>query len=179
GMYYKNSNYIITSPTSNKHFVSNNNYYNLLPEKEFINVAGIPNKIITKPYLNLFIPFVENMENRINEFNPSLKPKRDKRGLNSDAINFNNNDIKTNKDSLITAYLKTFKSIYKVSIDSTKYDVNYIISENKKEQIGFEAIIELDSIKKGKHTLHLKRRMKPKTDSLGNIISIPFWYYPD
>ncbi|WP_452228202.1 hypothetical protein [Lacinutrix sp. MEBiC02404] len=178
GTYYQNSNYIKRTNISTSQYVSNNNYYNVLPEKEFINIAAIPSKIISKPYFPFFIPFIEGIEDRIIEFNPSLKPEKDKRGLSTDVVTVNNN-LKTNKDSLITEYLKTFKRIYHVSIDSTKYNLDYILSENKKEQIGFETIIELDSLKKGRHTLHFKRQMKPEKDSLGTIISIPFWYYPD
>ncbi|MDO6597597.1 hypothetical protein Q4512_11785 [Oceanihabitans sp. 2_MG-2023] len=174
--YYKTSNYIKTTRLSTSQYASNNNYYDVLPEKEFINTAAITSKIITKSHLPLFIPYVESIEDRIFEFNPTLAPLKDTRGLSSN-ITFTSKNSKTNRDSLVTLYLKTFKSIYKVSIDSTKYNLDYIISENKKKQIGFETIIDIDSLQNGRHTLHLKRIMKPKTDSIGNIISIPFWYY--
>ncbi|QRM87901.1 hypothetical protein FG167_01235 [Lacinutrix sp. WUR7] len=177
GTYYKTSNYIKRTNISTSEYASNNNYYSVLPEKEFVNIAAIPSKIITKPYFSFFIPYVEGIEDRIIEFHPSLKPKKDKRGLSTSA--FTINELKTNGDSLISVYLKTFKSIYHVTIDSTKYNLDYTLSENKKKQIGFETLIELDSLKKGKHTLQLKRQMKPEKDSLGTIISIPFWYYPD
>ena len=175
---YKTSNYIKTATKSTYQFASNNNYENLLPEKEFIYTASIPSKIITTPFLNFFIPLVDGIDDRVFEFNTSLTPKKDRRGLSS-TITINDNALKLDRDSIITEYLKTFKSIYKVSIDSTKYNQDYIISENKKKQIGFETIIRIDSLKKGRHTLHFKRVMKPKTDSIGNIMSIPFWYYPD
>ena len=176
--YYKTSNYIKSTNLSTNQFASNNNYYDTLPEKEYVTTAAISKKIITKPFLPFFIPYLENIEDRIIEFNPSLKPEKDKRGLSS-SISINSNSTKRNKDSLVTAYLKTFKRIYKVSIDSTTYNLDYILSENKKKQIGFETIIALDSLQKGKHILQLKRKMQPEKDSLGTIISIPFWYYPD
>lgn len=179
GTTYNTSNYIKTARKSTHQFASNNNYYSLLPEKEFVNILAIPSKVISKPYFNLFIPYIEGIEDRILDFNTSLTPKKDKRGLNSSIRIGNNNGLKRDKDSLITEYLKTFKIIYKVSIDSTKYNQDYILSENNKKQIGFETILKLDSLKKGRHTLHFKRRMNPKNDSIGNIISVPFWYYPD
>jgi len=176
--YYKTSNYIKSTNLSTSQFASNNNYYNTLPEKEQVTTAAISAKIITKPFLPFFIPYKEAIEDRIFDFNPSLKPNADKRGL-STGVTINSNSSRVNRDSLTAIYLKTFKRIYKVSIDSTTYHQDYILSENKKKQIGFETIIALDSLKKGKHILQLKRKMNPEKDSLGTIISIPFWYYPD
>jgi len=176
--YYKTSNYIKSTNLSTSQYASNNNYYDTLPEKEQVTTAAISAKIITKPFLPFFIPYIEVIEDRIFDFNPSLKPNADKRGP-STGVTINSSSSRINRDSLTTVYLKTFKQIYSISIDNTTYNQDYILSENKKKQIGFETIIDLDSIKKGKHIIQLKRKMQPEKDSLGTIISIPFWYYPD
>lgn len=180
GTYYKDSNYLSHSKSSTRQFVSNNNYYELLPEKEHVNIAAIPNKVLTNKFLNVFIPYDEDIENSIFDLYPSLHPKKDKRGIHS-GISFEKKASKKHNDSLVEAYLKAFEKIYSIHIDDTTFSQSFIVSENKKKQLGFETVIKINSLNEGKHILHVKKRLSlvKEKDSTNHIISIPFWYYPN
>ncbi|MCH3885715.1 hypothetical protein [Tenacibaculum aquimarinum] len=77
------SNYISISSESSINYAKNNNYLNLLKENQFVKNVAIESKIISKPYLKIFIPFKKNIENTIIESSKDLKPLEDSRGLKS------------------------------------------------------------------------------------------------
>ena len=88
---YNVSNYIVTDMTSNDFVANNNNYEDLINNKNgFIDNVAIQSKIISDNYVKVFVLYSENIENRIFDFNPLLKPEEDRRGLKT-GINFGTN----------------------------------------------------------------------------------------
>lgn len=139
----------------------------------------IQSKVIQDNYLKLFIPYSENVEDYVFEFNKSLKPENDIRGLGSD-ITFNDSNGFKNRDSIRNEYIKTINILYSVSVDSTIYKTEFILSKSLKDKMGFETYIGIDSLSKGKHLLKLNRNYLKDKDTLQrNIAEIPFWYYRD
>ena len=63
------------------------NYLDLLTdENDFIDKVAITSKVITTPYINVFILLDDNLEDNVFNYNPGLKPEEDQRGLKSDII---------------------------------------------------------------------------------------------
>lgn len=179
---YNSSNYYSAETSSNDFMANNENYEDIVNEnKILISDVTIQSKIITDDYIKVFMPYSENIEDRVFTFNPSLKPKKDIRGLNS-SININGTFFNRRKrDSTKREYLKTLNSIYYVVIDSTKQSADFIFSQNKKGELGFETYIKAKgNISEGKHVLKVNRiSIKDKDTSRWNVTTIPFWYYND
>lgn len=177
---YKNSNYINSMQYVNEVYSSNDKYENLLTrEDDFVKNVTIQSKVITEPYLKLFRVFNENVEDRIFNFHPTLKPKKDKRGFKTDIVFISDEDFSSKKrDSLAIVYLKVFNETHEVFIDTLKYKSDFIITKNSKNQLGFETYINIKNLKDGKHLLKFKRYRKKKQDTvLATQTTIPFWYY--
>jgi len=178
---YNYSNYLNETATSNEIISNNANYEDLIQEENgFIEDVAIQSKVITDPFIKVFIAFNDNIENNIFDFNSSLKPEKDKRGLLSD-ISFNNEMVSRNKrDSLRREYLKTFNYIYKIKIDTLTFESNFIISKSKKGNLGFETYLSAKELPDGKHLLEINRlRLRGGDTSTRKVSRIPFWYYSD
>jgi hypothetical protein len=177
---YKNSNYINTNANSSDIMANLENYEDqLITNKKFTGAVTIQSKTITDPYLNVFLIFSENIEDRIFNFNPTLKPKDDRRGLHSN-IQFNTTSNRSDNDSLRREYLRTFNTIYSVKIDSMSFSSDFVLSQNFKNELGFETYLNLDSISEGKHLLKVNRLRIRKGDTAQWIVGrIPFWYFKD
>ena len=177
---YQNSNYINANVNSSDIMANLENYEDqLITNKNFTGNVTIQSKTITDPYLNVFMIFSENIEDRVFNFNPTLKPKEDIRGLHSD-IEFNTNFNQSKNDSLRREYLKTFNTIYSVKIDSIPFSSEFVLSQNFKNELGFETYLNLDSITEGKHLLKVDRMRIRKGDTTQWIVDrIPFWYFKD
>ena len=179
---YNVSNYLGTDMTSNDFVSNNNNYEDLLNDNNgFIDNVAIQSKVITDNYVKVFVLFSENIENRIFDFNPLLKPEEDRRGLSSDITFGNDFTLKSSKrDSLRRAYLKTFNDIYSVKIDTIKYDTDFILAHSKNDKLGFETYVSTKTLAEGKHLLKVNRKRIRKGDTTNwNVSKIPFWYYKD
>ena len=149
----------------------------LVDDSDFIDEIAINSKVISDPYVKVFVVFDSKIEDELYKFNPELKPKEDTRGLTSDivVINFGN----TNDKDLKSDYLNTFNSIYSVQIDSLDYDSEFILAKTIKNQKGFETYIGIKNLKEGKHLIKVKRKKIKKTDTITvDDARIPFWYYP-
>ena len=179
---YDNSNYLDVDASSSSIYANNRNYEDLLTEDDdFIRNVAIPSKVINTRYLKVFVPFSENVEDRIFNYNEALRPKEDRRGLRSD-IQFNNQGISFRKrDSITKSYLKTFNDIYIIEIDSLDFDTDFIIGQSIKERIGFETFIDIKSLTDGKHLLKVNRKRVEKEGDTSIRVGarIPFWYYKD
>ncbi|GLU45630.1 hypothetical protein [Allomuricauda sp. NBRC 101325] len=180
---YRNSNYLDKELNSSSIFANKENYFDMLTDEEdFPGRLVIPSKVITEPYLKVFVPFSENIENRIFAFNDSLKPKNDRRGLSSSIkINTNWSDEITSarqKDSIRKAYLKTFNTIYSFKIDTLNLDEDFIITTGKHNILGFETYLNIKELEEGKHLLKLIRQRKEK-DTIARYAdaAIPFWNF--
>jgi hypothetical protein len=179
---YKQSNYISQNSNSNSYTANNENYEDLLTDnRSFINNVVIQSKVITDPYIKVFVLFNENIENHVFDFNEGLKPKNDRRGLQTDIVINGNNSVNWTKlDSLKREYLKTFNSIYSVNIDSLKMDTEFILAKSPKNELGFETYLSTSELIEGKHTLQVNRLRIFKNDtSVRQVSQIPFWYFKD
>lgn len=178
------SNYMSTTKDSS---VSHSNVFNydtvMTDEGIFVHDVSIPAKVITTNYLPIFIEYKNSIEDNVFQFNPELKPDRDRRGFFSAMNFFRETEFKGNNDSLRGEYMTTVNSVHLVKIDSILYqDVDLIFSQNKNMQAGFETVLRLDSIPKGKHLLNVYRKSKEtKHDNIVidtfKVASIPFWYF--
>ncbi|WP_439131350.1 hypothetical protein [Polaribacter sp.] len=179
--HYIDSNYLDKDRRSSEYVANSGNYENLIiNEDDFIKKATIQSKVITENYLKIFIIFDDNLEDRLFDFNPDLKPKTDQRGLSSGIVFNNNLNISyREKDSLRKVYYKTFNEVYLTKINKTYYKTNYVASTNKNKKLGFETYIKIDSLKEGKHLLKINRKyINNKKDTiLLNVVQIPFWKF--
>jgi len=178
--YYQSSNYINSEVSSSDIVANIENYEDQLSGSEkFTGDVTIPSKVITASYLKVFLLYQERIEDRIFAFDSTLKPKEDLRGLRNE-IGGRDFVYGSKRDSLRRIYLKTFNDIYSVKIDSVEYDSDFILSQNFKNELGFETYINLDSLSKGKHLLKINRIRIRKGDTTNwNIRNIPFWYFKD
>jgi hypothetical protein len=182
---YRNSNYWEKDLNSSSMYANKENYLDMLTDDaDFPGNIVIPSKVITKSYLNVFIPFSEHIEERIFIFNDSLKPEKDRRGLTS-SININTNwsDEITSarqKDSIRKVYLKTFNEIYSFKIDTLELDEDFILTTGHNNILGFETFLKISDLEEGKHLLRLRRKRKEK-DSVVTVTDkiIPFWNFKD
>lgn len=178
---YVDSNYL-SKKTSSSEFVANSNNYEdlIVKENDFVNNVSIQSKVITDNYLKIFVVFSDNLENRLFDYNPGLKPINDKRGLTSGIVFNNNFEISFRKrDSLKKVYYKTFNDIYKTKINNTYYETNYVVTTNKNKKLGFETYLPIDTLQLGKNILKINRKYinRKKDTVLLNVVTIPFWKF--
>lgn len=184
GLYYRNSNYLEKDRSSSTIYANKENYYDMMTEDaDYPGDAVIPSKVITTKFLQVFMPYSENIEERIFDFDPSLKPDEDRRGLASENFNFNTNwsekiTTRRQKDSIRKHYLEVFNETYFFKVDTIILDSDFIIATDAQNRLGFETYLSLKEIEDGKHQLRVMRKRKEK-DTIVELIqeSIPFWYY--
>lgn len=147
----------------------------LVEKDELTETASIHSKIITEPYIKVFINFDDNIENNVFVFNPSLKPKEDGRGITSMAfVDMDWGEIGRQRRQ----YLETFNSIYSVRIDTLEIPSEFIMGHNIQKQLGFETYVPTSEIAQGKHMLNIMRKRIRNGDTvISTLRSIPFWYY--
>ncbi|MCC1484524.1 hypothetical protein [Winogradskyella immobilis] len=175
---YQISNYLRADNNSSAIYADNENYEDqLIKEEDFIKRVAIPSKVITDPFLKVFITYNENIEDNIFDFHPNLKPKKDLRGLQSD-IDVNGNTVYPSFKSR-SNYLKAFNDLYNVRIDSLKFDdTEFIVSQSKKGKLGFETYVNLKDLPEGKHLLNVtKKQIRRGDTSTIYFARIPFWHY--
>lgn len=182
--YYNESNYIKADLRSSENFANYGNYEDLMnKENDFINFAAIPSKVIDEPYLKVFMVFDDNLESRLLDFNPGLKPNEDDRGYTSTIDFFDDRPskkIRKKKDSLRKEFFKTFNHCYDVFIDNHKYDAEFIATSNIYKKLGFETYLNIDTLREGKHILKITRKRvdREKNDTVTHrMASIPFWSF--
>ena len=151
---------------------------------QYIKNAAIPSKVINSSFLKILIPFDDNIEDQLFNYNEGLKPEKDRRGLRSEITvtgNWKKNLIAgKRRDSLRKVYMDMFNETHYFLIDTLKLDADFIISNNNKDHIYFETYLGIGTLDDGKHILRIKRKrkrngkMEEVTDAL-----IPFWYFKD
>ena len=180
---YRNSNYLEQDLNSSSIYANRENYLDMMTEEgDFPGSVVIPSKVITQPYLNVFVPFSENLENRVFAYNDSLTPENDRRGLSSSIkVNSNWSDKITSlsqKDSIRKMYLKTFDEMYSFRIDTLEVDEEFILTTGMKNILGFETFLKISNLDEGKHILRLRRKRKKKdTVVTFTDVILPFWYF--
>lgn len=180
---YRQSNYLDKEQRSSNIFANKENYLDMLTEDgDFPGHMALPSKVITDSYLTVFIPFSENIEDRILSYNKSLSPKKDRRGLGS-SINVHtswDDEITSigQKDSVRAVYLRTFNEMHSFTIDTLEVDQDFILTTEKNNILGFETFLKISDLAEGKHMIRLRRKRKEK-DTVVTLtdIALPFWYY--
>lgn len=180
------SNFLQPQTYSNNYYIYNKNYLSSLEKNQYVRTAAIDAKVISKPYLKVFIPLKEKLEDQLILLDSTLKQKKDKRGFKNSAINirFKRIDKKKlikEKDSISSLFFKAINKKYVIKIDSLPYTTDFIGTEINK-QLGFETILPIKKITEGKHKLSISNYIvnkKTKETSLEKVIDIPFWYYKD
>nr|WP_299000973.1 hypothetical protein [uncultured Allomuricauda sp.] len=183
---YRNSNFWDKERNSSEIFANRENYMDMLDEDEdYPGDIVIPSKVITKRYLQVFMPFTGKFEERVFSFEESLKPENDRRGLKTSIV-FNTDwsdkiTSRKQKDSIRKKYMETFNFIYSFKIDSLDIDGDFLLTTDKKKHLGFETYLRLDSISEGKHVLKLvRKKIEDEGDTTKLMVrTIPFFYYRD
>ena len=145
----------------------------------FPGTLVIPSKTITTPYLKVFVPFTEGLENRIFQYDSTLRPKKDRRGL-STSIQFSTNwdekiKSKRQKDSIRLRYLKVFDKMLTFTIDTLKVDGDFLMTVER-ERMGFETYLDLSKVPEGKNLLKAYRRSLKEQDTTSEVRqTIPYW----
>ena len=178
--HYQYSNYFNAADYSSERIASRGNYLDQIDDSNnFIDGVAISSKVITEPYINVFMLFTDNVEDNVFNFNPDLKPEKDRRGLRSDIITITDTDW-DNIRKIKRDYFKTVNDIYSIRIDSVDYDSEFILSESKQKDLGFETYVNIKGLKEGKHLLMVLRKRIKKGDTVRHSIRrIPFWYFED
>lgn len=179
---YRTSNYLTIDRSSSENYANPNNYEDLLEKnKDFVKIASIPSKVITDSYLKVFMIFNERMENRMFDYNTTLKPLVDIRGLESEISITGNGWSRAERrrrDSLRSEYYKTFNEMHSIYIDSIKYPAKFIATTNVNKKLGFETYVNIKNLTEGKHLLKIARLKKRKKDTANFIVvKIPFWNF--
>jgi hypothetical protein len=176
---YRYSNYFGNNLNSNNIIADSHNYEDMIEDDIFIEDAAISSKVVTDNFLKIFMVFDDNFDDYIFQFNPSLKPEKDIRGLNSDIV-FNSTTSRIKEDSLRQTYVNTLNEIFTIRIDSLDYKSEFVLGESLKKQRGFETYVGIKNLPEGKHLLKILRKRIRKKDTINLYFArIPFWYYPN
>ena len=176
---YKPSNYFDGVSHSSEISASRLSYQDMLGDREHIDEFAISSKVITTPYINVFMELTDNIEDNIFNFKPDLEPENDKRGLRSNIIVTGESNWSTKREDQ-NKYLEVLNQVYSVRIDSTDYEGEFILSENKQKDIGFETFVSIKDLEEGKHLLKVLRKRIKKGDTVRHsVCRIPFWYFKD
>ncbi|WP_340067026.1 hypothetical protein [Ascidiimonas aurantiaca] len=177
GTGFSTSNYLSDDMRSSSQTASKETFNDEIEAPtDFVRLASIPSKVITDPFLNVFVLYAKNIEDDVFYFDETLKPEEDHRGIFSV---FSSGTVQDRYKKLPN-YLKTINDMYTFKIDTLHFKPEFVIATNKRKQIGFETFIDMQPVKKGKHVLEIWR----KNVRLGEvkerkIVTIPFWYFPD
>lgn len=176
---FSTSNYLERDLSSNSFIANNKNYMDSVKaDNLFVDRAAIPSKVITAPFLHVFVEYARSVEDDVFFFNKDLKPEEDRRGIYSvfsEGVVSSSRQNKYLKD-----YLKTIEEMYTLEIDSVSFKPNFIITEIANKQMGFETFLDMQQIGKGKHTLNVIRKDHIRDSAYNRtIVRIPFWYYGD
>ena len=174
---YKPSNYFDRVDYSSEITASRISYLDLMDDNDHVDEFAITSKVISTPYLNVFMELTDTVEDNIFNFNVDLEPENDKRGLRSDIIISNEMNWSTIREQR-KDYLKTLNQVYTIRIDSTDFEAEFILSENKQKDLGFETYVGIKDLDEGKHLLKVIRKRIKKGDTLKHsVCRIPFWYF--
>ncbi len=178
---YEKSNYLQENLLISSQSFKHEHYEDLLSleQRIFAKTATIQSKVITDPYIKLFRIHNNNLESRIFNWDSTLIPKNDERGLKSELNFFSSSKISDSKKRRLSkTYLKAFNNTHKIVIDSIEYPHDFLFSKNKQGNIGFETYLNIKGLSDGKHLLRLKSLFIKEKDTLIRTDDIiPFWYF--
>ncbi|MFD0861194.1 hypothetical protein ACFQ1M_03160 [Sungkyunkwania multivorans] len=201
---YQGSNYFSTVGSVRGNIENNNSLFTkrynymdeLIEDSQLVNNAAIPSKQIDREHLPIFILFKEDIEEDLLKVYPELALDDDIRGSTlKGVITIERNP---NKEAIekLPKYLSKLSELYCVQIDSFQVTTDFLITRNRKGQLGFETTIDLKDMPRGKHVLHIERKKihqipipeKDRRDTeitqrdsiiVKKVVAIPFWLYPE
>jgi hypothetical protein len=178
---YRKSNFITQTSTKNStdSIINGRSYEDIIEKYDyiFIDKFAIQSKVISEPYVKVFVPLKNDMEDELISYNPKLKPEQDQRGLYFQSeISFMQFEDKYDKTT--TEFLSTFQNYYSFKIDSTLHKTDFVIS-NINNQLGFETYLGIQNLSEGKHIIEFQSLKNKSSDSLISIRKVPFWYFND
>ena len=176
---FQKSNFITPASTqlSTRHIANGRNYSDEL-EKDEMLITGdfvIQSKVVSEPYLKIFVPLTYKIEDELMDFDSNLKPKKDKRGLYFQS-EITIDRVELNYDSLSTIYLRAFENKYIFKIDEVLCETDFIIANND-GILGFESYTGIKDISEGKHIIQFLKFKSRNTDSILTIQEVPFWHF--
>jgi len=186
----QHSNYLDENSDSSAIYANTNNYEDVIDRnKDQIDFATIPSKVITTSYLHLKIPFTPFKENAVFKQDSTLSPEKDDRGygfniskmeLPGVSLYFGSNTSLSEQKK----YLKVVNEMYQVYIDSISVPKDFIYTTNANERLQFETFLDISSIEKGKHVLRIlgpRGSNSPFSQKIevDTLAVIPFWYFED
>lgn len=191
GTGFSTSNYLEKDMDTNSFTANKENYEDELDDEHpFVDRASLDSKVITDPYLHVFVVFGSSVEDDVFYFNKDLKPEEDRRGIFSVFSEGVQDYVRRTEG--IKAYMESLEDMYTLTIDSVDFKPQFVFSTNSQKQLGFETFLDLEGIAKGKHILDVRRKdhrlvnsgttgseQKEDTVYIRRIVRIPFWYYPD
>ena len=177
---FSTSNYIEKDMASNSFTANVNNYTDLIIENNsFADRVAIPSKVINTPYLDVFVEYGSSIEDDVFYFNEDLAPEDDRRGLFSDI--FSEGTVPwSERGKLLGDYMETLEDMYLIKIDSTEFKPQFVITQNARDQLGLQTVLDLNEMDSGKHVLKITRKDHRDEEVYHRvIITIPFWYQPN
>ncbi len=173
---FSTSNYLEKGMGSNPQIANSDNYQDLIEmNKSFADLASIPSKVISDPFLNVFVVYGSAVEDDVFYFNDTLKPEEDKRGIHSA---FTDGVLSWEKRADLEEYMKTIEDMYTIAVDSIDFKPEFVFTVNSRKQLGFETFLDMDSIPNGKHILSVRRKDHVRDSVyMRTIIQVPFWYF--
>lgn len=180
GMSFNTSNYLEFGSRSSSIIANVQNYEEFIEdEMDYVNLASIPSKVITDPFLHVFIVYGSSVEDDVFYFYEDLKPKYDVRGFQS-PVRFGAGSDWGKTNESMADYLNALQEMYRIKVDSVLFKSDFVLTENKRNQKGYETFLDMKGVARGRHLLKISRKDHRK-DSVyfRKIIEIPFWYYPE
>jgi len=181
----KESNFLTSDWNDSSEYAYRNNYEDEMVDAKsaFVQSATIPSKIITSSSLPIFIKHRPAIEDAILKIDSTLVPEYDHRGLDFSGINLTFGNSKNEKDvtyNEFSSYVNTLPQVLFMQLDDDIIASSYTVTTNKKNQLGYETVVDLKEVNRGRHTLKIERK-EVSGDSLRVkvLARIPFWYYPD
>ena len=173
------SNFFNTQDSSSTEIANRRNYKDMLEKNgDYVRSAVIPSKIIKEPFLQITLPYDNELEDEIIVYDSLLKPEPDERSYKPKVsfIRFRGDEDTTKITA--KAYLKTINEMFQFQIDSTIINSELVVISNEDSRLQLEMFADLQGFKRGKHVLIVKHK-KFKTDTVAKKKhgTIPFWYY--
>ena len=103
------------------------------------------------------VEYGSSIEDDVFYFNEDLVPEEDRRGLFSDV--FSDGTIPwSERGKLLGDYMDTLEDMYKIKIDSTEFKPEFVVTQNARDQLGLQTVLDMEGIPSGKHVLKITRK---------------------
>lgn len=155
-------------------------YDDLRDETTRTNAASIPSKFLENGFLELFLPYNPNSDDKsIEAICPGLTPAKNTGIKIQGIVSFNNiNNWKSNSDSLLTC----MSSMHELYInDSLLPPQKFRFYQHpNRDNVGLLTVIDVNFLSRGEHALTVKTQLPDFVDGRDTILLqesayIPFW----